>query len=311
MHRDEIIDIVIELRKQKLSYKHIATIVGFPNGKSGIDMVYKILSRFDLTDKPERIPVDYIEGEIWKPIADFPSYNISNLGRVSRNGFIVKGQINMRGYKTVSLSGHSKEVHRLVYKTFIKPDLSSDEVIHHIDNNRANPRLDNLELTNTQGNIDHCVKSKRNLNHVPDEIVMYILEQLEKKRHDLKNICNEVEVKFGRKISPHYIWKTRNTKARYYLQKNYNIPKPIPYKSVPDEKIEKLCKHMSEAKVWCSPTELLNKFEITQHIKLKPYEYLHKLFNGRRKDITSKYNIINWKNINPTTIPQAGKPQQE
>nr|DAO38314.1 MAG TPA: homing endonuclease [Caudoviricetes sp.] len=100
--------------------------------------------------------------EIWKDIEGYEGlYQVSNFGRVksldryvlrNENTLFVKGivlsQLNNRGYLTVRLcnSGKYKNyfVHRLVANAFIHNDNNYSE-INHIDENKHNNHVDNLE----------------------------------------------------------------------------------------------------------------------------------------------------------------------
>lgn len=115
-------------------------------------------------------------GEIWKDIKGYESlYQISNLGRVKRlkrkyrvynsltkrynirivDEKILKGTIN-KGYNRICLSKDGKEknyfVHRLVIENFIG-EIKNNENIDHIDCNKLNNKLDNLEIVSIQENI--------------------------------------------------------------------------------------------------------------------------------------------------------------
>lgn len=98
--------------------------------------------------------------EQWKPIRGYTGYyEVSNLGRVKglerkdSLGRRVKARmlnpvISSRGYPSVFLckNGDQKQetVHKLVMRAFVGPPPKGKE-IDHIDNNRKNAKLDNLE----------------------------------------------------------------------------------------------------------------------------------------------------------------------
>jgi hypothetical protein len=96
-----------------------------------------------------------------KPVKGFPSYSVTSTGVVysSKRGdpTEVKGSVWM-GYRKVALSNGSKvktiAVHRLVAETFLtKP--RGFNVVNHIDGDKSNNNLSNLEWTNHRGNSKH------------------------------------------------------------------------------------------------------------------------------------------------------------
>ena len=86
--------------------------------------------------------------EIWKLIKKeyFNKYNfyVSNLGRVMINDRFSKIHVNHDGYLTVKVNKKRYKVHRLVYEYF-GTDFNKDYHIHHIDGNKQNNSIDNLE----------------------------------------------------------------------------------------------------------------------------------------------------------------------
>ena len=100
--------------------------------------------------------------EVFKRIKDYPDYEISNFGRVksyrvSKEGRIMTPQLNSHGYLGVCLYNNSgvktKKIHILVTIAFLNhvPD-GWTSVINHIDFNRSNNRVQNLEITTTRIN---------------------------------------------------------------------------------------------------------------------------------------------------------------
>lgn len=119
--------------------------------------------------------------EVWKDIEGFEeSYQISNKGRVKSLGRKVISGINYSnvkytqdvimseniinsGYATISLYLNGKEnrflIHRLVLQTF-KPNDNDKLVVNHIDRNKLNNDLDNLEWLTQSENIRHLGANK-------------------------------------------------------------------------------------------------------------------------------------------------------
>lgn len=112
--------------------------------------------------------------EIWKEIKDYPNYQISNLGRVKTLKFysnvhkkyydrelILKEKTNRFGYKFVGLSNQNgrknKAIHKLVAEAFIENKNNYKEV-NHIDGNKSNNCVDNLEWCTRRENVLHSYK---------------------------------------------------------------------------------------------------------------------------------------------------------
>jgi hypothetical protein len=101
--------------------------------------------------------------EVWKE-TKYKGYFISNLGRLKgRRGKVIKYQIGETGYYNVAIypdgsKGKCKclKIHRLVAEAFIPNDDSSKPIINHIDGNKLNNRVDNLEWCNHSYNIKHA-----------------------------------------------------------------------------------------------------------------------------------------------------------
>ena len=89
--------------------------------------------------------------EIWKPIPEYPNYEVSNLGRVrslKRNTpHILRPSFDKKGYPGVGLYingiGTFRKIHTLVAITFIGPRPDGMEICHN-DSNPQNNRVDNL-----------------------------------------------------------------------------------------------------------------------------------------------------------------------
>lgn len=117
---------------------------------------------------------DAITAEEWRPIVGFEGwYSVSNLGRIRREngisnrtkpGFILKNFLNSQGYPRVDLHvngrRYSRQVHQLVALTFIGPCPHGKE-INHIDSNRDNPNLLNLEYVTRSENTLHAYRNGR------------------------------------------------------------------------------------------------------------------------------------------------------
>lgn len=116
--------------------------------------------------------------EVWKDIENFSKYQVSNLGNIKskerytkaknseiihRKAFLLKGFVNKKGYKQVTLyddNGKPKtmRVHKLVALTFIENENNLPQ-INHIDGNKLNNEVSNLEWISNYDNMQHAIKN--------------------------------------------------------------------------------------------------------------------------------------------------------
>ena len=114
--------------------------------------------------------------EIWKDIKGYEGiYKVSNLGIVIRIGGnvkrkehlmyvpskIMKPMDNGKGYLRIKLTINSKEkrimLHRIIAEAFI-PNPENKRCVNHIDGNKQNNLLYNLEWCTHSENSQHSIK---------------------------------------------------------------------------------------------------------------------------------------------------------
>lgn len=100
--------------------------------------------------------------EVWANIKGYDDYQVSNQGRIcsykNNKRKILKGWIQNTGYLTISLNNKKYSVHRLVAETFIHKEKGKDYV-NHIDGNKTNNNVSNLEWCTNAENIQHAFRS--------------------------------------------------------------------------------------------------------------------------------------------------------
>lgn len=121
--------------------------------------------------------------EIWKDIKEYEGlYQISNTGKVRSflTNKLLKLAINHKGYKVTYLYKNGKRktisVHRLVAINFILNPHNYPQV-NHIDGNKQNNNMDNLEWCDNDYNQRHAQKNGLNLT-CPIRLLK-VTEQLE------------------------------------------------------------------------------------------------------------------------------------
>lgn len=117
--------------------------------------------------------------EVWKKTLSCPEYyEVSNLGRVRsltrsiEGGCCIKGKkatkviqgkvhsnvLNERGYLVVRIGRKNKYVHRLIAEAFLSnPD--NKPQINHINGNKADNSIPNLEWVTSKENVIHAYES--------------------------------------------------------------------------------------------------------------------------------------------------------
>ena len=121
--------------------------------------------------------------EHWKPIPDFPGYEVSDQGHV-RSLRILKPGIQTSGYYVVGLRGtsgkpQSKLVHQLVLTAFAGPCPNGQECCHN-DSDRTNNRLENLRYDTPSGNhrdIDRKSFISATRSRLDDDTVIAIRQE--------------------------------------------------------------------------------------------------------------------------------------
>jgi len=126
-----------------------------------------------------------MEQEIWKPVIGVKGdlydgyYEVSNLGRVKMLPRLLRHNKGMRiskekivigtnsyGYKVVSFKKDGiktmKSIHTLVAMAFIKnPNPEKFNMINHLNSNRSDNRVENLEWCDAKRNAKHAYEAGR------------------------------------------------------------------------------------------------------------------------------------------------------
>ena len=136
----------------------------------------------------------YDTKETWRPAEGYEHlYQVSNYGRVKsvdrtetckngvirfRKGMVLKPHQNYSGYLWVSFCKNDvrkkKKIHRLVAQCFL-PNPEGKPQVNHIDGNKHNNHVNNLEWVTPKENIHHAVENNlRKTNKLSSENVLNI-----------------------------------------------------------------------------------------------------------------------------------------
>ena len=146
-------------------------------GMTGTDHCEKDCVRLAI-NALEQEPCTNAKEEIWKDIPEFEGiYEVSNMGRIRslsrivRSGrgnrinptVILKPAIGQWGYEQVCLrkdgKKYTKRVNRLVAQAFI-PNPNNLPQVNHIDGDKTNNCVDNLEWCDASHNMKHCFDNR-------------------------------------------------------------------------------------------------------------------------------------------------------
>ena len=137
--------------------------------------------------------------EVWKEIFN-GTHQVSNKGNIRRaNGEKRKLQRYSNGYLFIAYKGKHYSVHRLVAELFI-PNEEGKGQVNHINGNKADNRVENLEWNTASENQNHAVRNglrKGNVRKVYckelDKVFNSMREASKELRTDYKNVwdcCN-------------------------------------------------------------------------------------------------------------------------
>ena len=133
----------------------------------------------------------------WRPIADFPNYQVSDTRDVVNTvtGKQLKPIRESTGYSHVTLCNngqhHQTSVHRLVAQGFI-PNPDNKPMVNHIDGDKSNNNIDNLEWCTQSENMHHAYRTGLQ-KPIPSQIESSLARSAEVRRKPVRNIDTGAE----------------------------------------------------------------------------------------------------------------------
>ena len=202
-----------------------------------------------------------MNNELWKEIINFSKYQISTFGNIkNKDTQKILTPTKKSGYLCLSLlddNGNRKslKVHRLVALTFI-PNLQNKETVNHIDHNRLNNKLNNLEWATTAEQNKHRRKPEKEIQELISSRAVWRIDKDTNEKLELYHtlrfasqwvfdnkltsitvfndgnniktrICAVCQKKCGRNTAFGYKWE--------YDDKNENIYHDEEWKDIPSE----------------------------------------------------------------------------
>jgi hypothetical protein len=142
--------------------------------------------------------------EVWEVIPSNPKYRVSDRGSVY--SMLMGRNLSLsdnKGYKVVNLGkGNLCKVHRLVMMAFFPREDAEKLQVNHLDGDKANNSLDNLEWSTCSDNIKHAfsigLKSQRgsrnNQAKLIEPQVAFIKKMISDKRFGYKELAKMFSV---------------------------------------------------------------------------------------------------------------------
>ena len=140
--------------------------------------------------------------EEWKEIEGYPNYEVSIYGEVysKKKGDVLEPQNNTHGYYVVTLYDNNipkmHTVHRLVAKAFIPNPFNKNE-INHINGNKKDNRVSNLEWCTSSENKKHAFKNGLAKHHGGSPRIKVRVIETGKEYNSILECANDINGNIG------------------------------------------------------------------------------------------------------------------
>lgn len=223
--------------------------------------------------------------EMWKSTIEDPYYEVSNFGRVRHDGRILSGSIHKDGYMFVNIRGKQCARHRLVAEVFIE-NPENKPFVNHIDGNKQNNSVDNLEWCTQSENTKHAYDSDLQ----PKGLSTYKGKFTSEEREQIKNEWDsgaysrrQLAKKYG--VSHTCINDIINDKYKYAERTNVyeEVARPIvdTLNELRDSWLN--CDNINDKKqIWYAILQLLPSSYNQKRTVMMNYEVLANIYKSRR-----------------------------
>ena len=231
------------------------------------------------------IPEVEEEHEEWKPTIQDEYYFVSSEGRIFHDGRMLSGSIHKDGYIFVNIRGKKYAKHRVVAEAFI-PNPENKPFVNHIDGNKQNNRVDNLEWCTQSENIKHAHETDLQPKGLPTYKGKFTLEQ----REEIKRLYDsgmfsrrQLAERFG--VSHTCINDIINDKYKYAEKVNVYELVARPLVDTLNELRDAwfMCDNTDDKKkIWYSIIQLLPSSYNQKRTVMLNYEVLANMYHSRK-----------------------------
>lgn len=175
--------------------------------------------------------------EEWKDIKGYENiYQVSNRGKIrsmdrkiitvtgkikNLKGKIIKPHFDKDGYLQISVHKNNKQkhgkVHRLVAEAFIKNPYKKEQV-NHIDGNKQNNNVMNLEWCTDKENKEHAklkgLYNNKGFNNYNSKLTFKQVNRIREEYKEGRFTMKEIAIKYN--VSPQHICDIINYKSRKF-----------------------------------------------------------------------------------------------